>query len=210
MRIQSEVQVRQQTCVIAYSAQYPPVAIYMCLSAGMDDESVDALLLVRYSQMHCTSWCAHVVISDRRQGIPVPEAERSRHAAVMRGCGCRNNHPLPSELSTLQSELGLPSRAGAVSPMSEDSFAGSFPDQDEAPMVKQPPLQVRRHSTGWQRKILILRPAAVSVVVGRYLQHGLCMRSISSFQHCGKAGVVLLVCWCCSQELIRNICATYK
>jgi hypothetical protein len=61
---------------------------------------------------------------------------------------CRNHHPLPSELAALQAQQSGPSssRAGAISPASEDSFGGASSSSSmqelEAPMVKQPPLQV--------------------------------------------------------------------
>lgn len=61
---------------------------------------------------------------------------------------CRNHHPLPSELAALQAQQPGPSssRAGAISPASEDSFGGASSSSSmqelKAPMVKQPPLQV--------------------------------------------------------------------
>jgi hypothetical protein len=53
-------------------------------------------------------------------------------------CCCRLHHPLPSELAALQSAAGSSGPVGRVSPGSDD-----ISNTEEAPMVKQPPVQVR-------------------------------------------------------------------
>lgn len=62
-------------------------------------------------------------------------------------------------------------RAGAISPMSEDSYVGSGLEED-APSVKQPPLQVhsycRQHTALWQSPCLL--PSAWNVLLDRQLQ----------------------------------------